>query len=283
MEEYYFDMYECGRNYQERHKSQFNVFEFGKIIIETKGSPFRIKCLTTRSYCTKEGLLLKDVKKQIYDIADKERIYKFEPFLKFNIRLQETTEISNQEKINLSTMKYIELNYIIAEIDISNSSKMFNEYVQKVQNFGDKFYNYLIEKHQYEIDQLVLFILKNQKSTIPCSFILSFYSVSTFRKDSCLTYNYERQSLSFETLGMQKLDDLCMLCSIALAIHRTLTEEKLFELFLNRQSDEKFDYKKSEYNKISSFNYNYFLIDNTISYYIDRINYKIENNSLKKW
>lgn len=271
MKEYYFDMYECGRNYQERHKSQFNVLEFGKIIIETKGSPFRIKCLTTRSYCTKEGLLLKDVKKQIYDIADKERIYKFEPFLKFNIRLQETTEISNQEKINLSTMKYIELNYIIAEIDISNSSKMFDEYVQKVQNFGDKFYNYLIEKHQHIIDKFALSILTNCYSVN--NFTLNFNGLFE------LNSNPVKSFFTFENLGMQKPNDLYMLCSIALAIHRTLTEEKLFGLFLGRQNI----YSKLEYKNVSSIDCNYFFIDNSITYFMGEINYKTENNSLQKW
>ncbi len=238
MKEYYFDMNECGHNYQEQYKSRFNVLEFGKIIIETKGSPFRIKCLTTRSYCTKEGILLKDVKKQVYDITDKERIYKFEPFLKFNIRLQEITETRNQKKLNLSTMEYIEETYIIAEIDISNSSKMFDEYVQKVQNFGDKFYNYLIEKYQSIIDKFVLSILNN-RNIRNTDFILGFYGLFE------LNSNPVKTIFTYEDYGMQNPNDIYMLCSIALTIYRTLTEEKLFELFLERQNISiKLEYKK---------------------------------------
>lgn len=273
MKEYYFGITKQGREYEEWYESDFNILKFGKIIIETKGSPFRIKCVISTSYCTKEGLLLKDIKKDVHDITDKERIYKFPPFLDFNIQLQEITEIRNQKEINLTTIQYVEESYVVIEIDENISSKMFEEYVNKVENLGNKAYDYLIEKHQYIIDKLVVCILNNT----------SAFSVFTLNYNGLMINSNPYGGLSFKNLNMQNPNDLYMLCSIALAIYRTLTDKKLFELFLERQNSENLNYKDSEFKKISYFNCNYFLIDNSITYYLDGINFKSNNNSLSKW
>lgn len=287
MKEYYFSMNECGRDYQEWYENEFDVLEFQKIIIETQGSPFKIKFLVSSSYCIQEGILFKNVKKRSTTIIDKDRINNFTPFLNFGVKMRKLTETKNQPRDSnqdlLTTKRYIEYEYIVAEIDENISSKMFEEYIKKVQNLGSKNYKNLIQKHYSIIDEFVLLILNDTNANCFSNFNLSVNGL--FNSKYGTSYQnangeiIEPSGLSFKDIGMENPNDICILCSIALAIYNTLTDEKLFRLFLERQNPN----IKEMYREIASIDCNYCLIDDSIVFFIKKVNYQPQNIILQNW